>query len=300
MKFLICSLLVVISLSSFGQVLKFDQLEMYYDQGHYKSVYRKANRLLDNPEYDYSKIPVLYKSLSTFQLSRNDRWRNRRKEALSKASALFMEVKNDAQGKEILEAHIYETSELKKDLISWAEDLKIQNKIDLFTQINAILNDLFDDVPNLMNQPSEHQDSDEVTEEVATLEYLNITKQRREVLKLAEQQLGVPYVWAGKSPSGFDCSGFTSYVLESQNIAPPRRAIDQKSKSKKVKRKDVQPGDLVFFDSGSGISHVGMVISLNDNSIQMIHASSSKGISIVDIYKSSYWSKRIDSFGTYF
>lgn len=295
MKTVIFSIFFISSIATFGQVLKFDQLEMYYDQGHFKSVYRKSKRLLDNPEYDYSKTPAFYKAISSFQLARNNRWRNRHPDCLSIASGLMADILKSPNGQNLMDIHSFEMSTLKKDLISWAEDLKIQEEIELFNQVNAILETYFDKTKNFYENTFDKTPSKEIT---ATK--LNLSKNREKALELAEKQLGVPYVWAGKSSDGFDCSGFTSYVLESQNITPPRRATDQKSAAKKVKRKDVQPGDLVFFDSGSGISHVGIVFSLQNNSIQMIHASSSKGISIVDIYASNYWSQRIDSFGTFF
>ncbi len=295
MKTVIFSIFFISSIATFGQVLKFDQLEMYYDQGHFKSVYRKSKRLLDNPEYDYSKTPAFYKAISSFQLARNNRWRNRHPDCLSIASGLMADILKSPNGQNLIDIHSFEMSTLKKDLISWAEDLKIQEEIELFNQVNAILETYFDKTKSFYENTFDNTPSKEIT---ATK--LNLSKNREKALELAEKQLGVPYVWAGKSSDGFDCSGFTSYVLESQNISPPRRATDQKSAAKKVKRKDVQPGDLVFFDSGSGISHVGIVFSLQNNSIQMIHASSSKGISIVDIYASTYWSQRIDSFGTFF
>lgn len=295
MKTVIFSIFFISSIATFGQVLKFDQLEMYYDQGHFKSVYRKSKRLLDNPEYDYSKTPAFYKAISSFQLARNNRWRNRHPDCLSIASGLMVDILKSPNGQNLMDIHSFEMSTLKKDLISWAEDLKIQEEIELFNQVNAILETYFEKTKNFYENTFDKTPSKEIT---ATK--LNLSKNREKALELAEKQLGVPYVWAGKSSDGFDCSGFTSYVLESQNISPPRRATDQKSAAKKVKRKDVQPGDLVFFDSGSGISHVGIVFSLQNNSIQMIHASSSKGISIVDIYASNYWSQRIDSFGTFF
>ena len=295
MRGVVFSIFLIFSFSSIGQVLKFDQLEMFYDQGHYKSVYRKSKRLLDNPEYDFSKTPSFYKAVSSIQLARNNRWRKRHPDCLSIASGLLGNIQQSENGSSMLKQHIFEMSTLKKDLISWAEDLKIQEEVELFDQVTAILKNYFNGTVDYQENTFEAEPTEEISSGALKLE-----KNRTSALKIAKKQLGVPYVWAGKSSDGFDCSGFTSYVLESQNITLPRRAVDQKSASKKVKRKDVRPGDLVFFNGGSGISHVGIVYSLDNNSIQMIHASSSKGISIVDIYDSSYWSKRIDSFGTFF
>ncbi|MGB0934159.1 MAG: C40 family peptidase [Lishizhenia sp.] len=293
MKTVVFFILLAFSSTAIGQVLKFDQLEMFYDQGHYKSVYRKSKRLIDNPEYDFALSPKFYKAISSLQLSRNRRWRKRHSEALSIASALLDEIQKSEKGQTLLKQHVYELSTLKKDLVSWAEDLKIQEETELFNQVSSILIKHFSGTTDLYEESFSIESENEISEN-------SLESTRNNALKIAKKQLGVPYLWAGKSSEGFDCSGFTSYVLESQDITLPRRASDQKAAAKKVKKKDVKPGDLVFFDSGSGISHVGIVYSLENNSIQMIHASSSKGISIVDIYNSTYWNKRIDSFGTYF
>jgi len=79
----------------------------------------------------------------------------------------------------------------------------------------------------------------------------------------------------------------------------PRRAADQYNACKKIKEKSVQKGDLVFFDNGSGVSHVGMVISEKGEPIVMIHASSSQGIIRTAIDTSDYWKSRLKGYGTF-
>jgi len=129
----------------------------------------------------------------------------------------------------------------------------------------------------------------------------NVTSDfRMGVVNEAMEHIGVPYVWAGNSPSGFDCSGFTSYVLGKNDITLSRRASDQYQQSQKLKRKNIQKGDLVFFSNGSGVSHVGIIVSNNGSEIQMVHASSSKGIIVTNVDQSSYWSQRLYGFGSYF
>ena len=95
-----------------------------------------------------------------------------------------------------------------------------------------------------------------------------------EIVSLAQQYLGVPYVYGGSSPSGFDCSGFTMYIFAQVGVKLPHGATSQLSYGASVSRSELQPGDLVFFqDYGAVASHVGIYIGGD----QFIHASSSSG-----------------------
>ena len=95
-----------------------------------------------------------------------------------------------------------------------------------------------------------------------------------EIVSIAQQYLGTPYVYGGSSPSGFDCSGFTMYVFAQVGIKLPHGATSQLSYGTEVSRSGLQPGDLVFFqDYGAVASHVGIYIGGD----QFIHASSSSG-----------------------
>lgn len=107
----------------------------------------------------------------------------------------------------------------------------------------------------------------------------------------AMSQMGVPYKWGGAAPeSGFDCSGFVQFVVrQATGIMLPRSSFDQVRHGMSITRDELQPGDLVFFNTlRAPFSHVGIYIGEN----RFIHAPSrGKSVEIVDI-TNSYWQKR--------
>jgi gamma-D-glutamyl-L-lysine dipeptidyl-peptidase len=84
-----------------------------------------------------------------------------------------------------------------------------------------------------------------------------------ESIELAKRFLGIPYLWGGSSSFGFDCSGFTQMLVRARGITMPRDADKQAAWKGgiAVERKDLQPGDLLFFGSSAkNITHTGMYI----------------------------------------
>jgi peptidoglycan DL-endopeptidase CwlO len=77
------------------------------------------------------------------------------------------------------------------------------------------------------------------------------------VVGIAMQYLGIPYVWGGSSPSGFDCSGFVMYVYSQVGVSLPHNAAAQFAYGTSVSKSDLQPGDIVFFN---GLGHNGIYI----------------------------------------
>ena len=99
----------------------------------------------------------------------------------------------------------------------------------------------------------------------------------RRLIATAMQYMGVPYVYGGSSPSGFDCSGFVQYVYRQVGIDLPRTADIQFEVGVPVSKSELQAGDLVFFAGDYvNVSHVG--IYLRDG--EFIHASTTYGIAI--------------------
>jgi cell wall-associated NlpC family hydrolase len=120
---------------------------------------------------------------------------------------------------------------------------------------------------------------------------------RKEAVDYAKTFLGTKYKLGGTSPkSGFDCSGFTSYVMKQVDIALSRTSQAQENNGKKVRLKNVQPGDLIFYRRTplGKVFHVSMVVANKEDGIYVIH-STSRGVVIDNVTKSSYWSPKISS-----
>ena len=107
------------------------------------------------------------------------------------------------------------------------------------------------------------------------------------IVNKAKQYLGVPYVYGGASPSGFDCSGLVYYVLKSLGYSPYRTPADQYRQGTYVSKENLQPGDIVFFANtyASGISHVGIYAGNG----QFIHAPNSRSVVSYADLTSGYW-----------
>ncbi|GAB3803110.1 C40 family peptidase [Virgibacillus kimchii] len=105
-------------------------------------------------------------------------------------------------------------------------------------------------------------------------------------IEAAYSQMGTPYVWAGKDPSGFDCSGFVSWAFAQSGKSIPSFTGALANTGTRVSTGDMQPGDLVFFRGGS---HVGIYVGNG----QFIGSQSSTGVDVASM-TSGYWGERFD------
>jgi peptidoglycan DL-endopeptidase CwlO len=87
---------------------------------------------------------------------------------------------------------------------------------------------------------------------------LGVTVEKDSPVETALSYHGIPYVWGGATPAGFDCSGLTMYVYAQHGVTLPHHAASQYLLGEAVDKSALAPGDLVFF--GSPIHHVGMYI----------------------------------------
>lgn len=133
------------------------------------------------------------------------------------------------------------------------------------------------------------------TKKTTTSEKTTTSNQARNITSLALKHQGVPYVWGGSSPSGFDCSGFIYYVFKQNNYSISRMQVSEYRRSAKtISAKNLVAGDLIFFQNTykQGISHAGIYLGGG----QFIHAGISSGVIVASIYD-SYWSNHFHSYG---
>ncbi|MGL4796509.1 MAG: SH3 domain-containing protein [Paraclostridium sp.] len=112
-------------------------------------------------------------------------------------------------------------------------------------------------------------------------------------IDIAKSKLGYPYVWGAEGPKSFDCSGFIYYIFKiNLNINVPRVSKDQSKYGNYIDRKDLKPGDLVFFDTdgtnNGNVSHVGMYLGNNE----FIQASSGSTMKVVISKLEGYYDRQ--------
>ncbi|MBX2827039.1 MAG: C40 family peptidase [Flavobacteriaceae bacterium] len=117
------------------------------------------------------------------------------------------------------------------------------------------------------------------------------TKRISKVVKHARTFEGTRYKFGGTDKRGMDCSGLVYTSYKSENIELPRVSRDMATKGIRIKLKEVQKGDLVFFKTNKNrnvINHVGLVVESKKGDIMFIHSTSSKGV-IVSSLGEKYW-----------
>lgn len=293
MKNWVLLIFVFFGFQSFSQDKKIDKLEVFYDQQHYAKVYRKASVLLANPDYDYSALPKYYKSLAIFRLANDQTWLKRHKREIEDAIGLYRLFLEHPEAEDYIKAHYIEIGELKIYLQALEQKVKTWGYTEQSKLIHDFINKELKQIKGYV-RPSTPSDEtnpkNEAGSDVTTTQPKNL---REKIVAYAKQFIGVKYVWAGCSPDGFDCSGFTSYVLKHFNIVVSRTASGQLEGASKIKISNAFMGDLVFFGHSGKITHVGLVVSKKGEALTMIHASTSKGVIITNIETSTYWKPKL-------
>lgn len=122
------------------------------------------------------------------------------------------------------------------------------------------------------------------------------SQQVDEIISYAKKFLGTPYRYAGTTPSGFDCSGFISYVMGNFGLDLVHSSYGMAEFGSTVKLSEIQPGDLMFFKgsnvNSTRVGHVAMVVEVTPDAIKFIHSSTSRGVVIENFKTSKYFIPR--------
>lgn len=119
----------------------------------------------------------------------------------------------------------------------------------------------------------------------------------RAVLLAAESRIGAPYRYGGSGPDEFDCSGLVTYAHRQVGIAVPRTAAEQYAGATPVERRELRPGDLVFFRlSGREVGHVGIYVGDD----RFVHAPQSGGHVRVASLRDDWYRERFVGAGRFY
>ena len=288
---LLCILMICLGLTfAFGESKKIDRLEQYYEQGHYKMVYRKSARLLKYPEKYPSILPSYYRAMSSFQLMQDPSWMNRNGSSLKESRRLMNKVFRSEQWPILVASHSNELNAMEALFELWMTRTgSMEKREDVALMTSWILTDF-------IQQDFSNPRNEYVDESGLIPEGLSVVE-RNNLIHYSYEFKGISYKWGGSDENGFDCSGFTSHVFKRVGMQLPRTSGEQYKYAKTIHAKRAYMGDLVFFSDGEKISHVGILVNQQGESKKMIHSASSIGISVVDVEKSDYWKNRIVGYG---
>lgn len=112
-----------------------------------------------------------------------------------------------------------------------------------------------------------------------------------QIAEYSKKFLGVPYKWGGATPEGFDCSGLTYYIYKQFGITLNRTAAGQSTQGVLVKKNELKPGDLLFFDTQGGnngqVTHNGLYIGNN----KFIHSANPRTVVRITDLSDSYYTR---------
>lgn len=152
---------------------------------------------------------------------------------------------------------------------------------------------------SLNAQKNENQDTTRVIQKDTTLNIAHHVKNSKEVdelINFAKRFLGTPYRYAGSTPSGFDCSGFISYIFGNFGLSLVHSSYAMAELGQTVRLSDIRPGDLMFFKgsdiNSTRVGHVAMVVEVSPDAIKFIHSSTSRGVTIENFKTSKYFIPR--------
>ncbi len=140
-----------------------------------------------------------------------------------------------------------------------------------------------------------HHSTTKTTKPSTSTTASNASPKAKKVISTAKSYIGTKYKYGGTTKSGMDCSGLMCTSFKSAGVTLPRRSVDQSTVGKRIYIGQLQPGDLIFFATGSSktkITHVGLVTKVaGEGNATFIHSSSSRGV-VEDNLNQDYYKTR--------
>jgi cell wall-associated NlpC family hydrolase len=172
-------------------------------------------------------------------------------------------------------------------------DLKFLDEITADSRLAAILETKTAEQTNYPDSMTNASDNATFVENVSPLQLkysvlLNTEAEQiknTELLKVVDEWYGTRYRMGGDTKNGIDCSAFVQAVyLAAYSVSVPRTALEQFNSASRISATELKEGDLLFFNTTGGVSHVGIYLRNN----KFIHASSSRGVVVSDIFEPYY------------
>jgi len=293
-KLLLAGFFIQASVFSVNQLNKVDDL---FKTGKYAKVFKKANQLKSESAYHRKAKTYFYMGFSLLKLSNE------------KAKKLGVSNRERSIVNYVLKGVKYQKSEsemntfnnLFPDFINVAKSRMVEvNRLKREREIKEIVELLAvnfnDTIPQYWKVfPIKDKVEAETVKEVEVEVPAGPNSRQDSILNWAKTYIGTPYLYAGESRRGIDCSGFTSTILNHFGAELPHSCKMQSKLGKQTKEYKV--GDLAFFgykkDGKYYPSHVAIVVSNYPEPLRVIHATTSLGVRIDDVSKSTYWQPKL-------
>lgn len=292
MRILLTALLSFTILISFGQSKFAKKSERLYNKGKYEKCIKKTKKYLSkerkSPELQYY---IVLSNLALYQNAEDKKKLSYLRKSISSWERL---VRYNAKQIDysLLKNNILES--INKEVLS--AQLKGSRKGDYYH--NKLAEVFFDTTEHYKTLHPKLFIVEQKRVETKALSnyksFKNLSETRIKILQAAEGVIGVRYKYAGVDSTGFDCSGFTQYVYKSAGIEIPHNADKQSKIGDTIDISQAQPGDLVFFGSGTRAVHAGLIYSNNNGEIELVHCAS-RGVThdSSDDENTKYWLKQV-------
>lgn len=300
LKNILLVVLLGVSLTAPAQQKEAEQVEGIYKKGAYDKCLKKVTKFTETYPEEY--VFPLFAAASHWQMYKLDKQADKLLLSLEQ-----LELAYAIHGKKIPklaaeQKHIHNAA-LKVGPVLLKNNQKKEAKI-LYGHLATIYKDTTEEYTWLFPMPASntHVTVAKVntlpSEQPGTSNFVTHSSVVDQILAIGRSFLGMPYKYAGYDPStGFDCSGFVSYLFSQFNVKLPRSSQELSKVGTPIPLKETRPGDLLFYgykkNGAVRTSHVALVYSHINGKLAFIH-SSSRGVVIDDPTSSSwdYWEQR--------